>query len=112
MISPPGSPPEGWEPITEDGPNTSTLADDLQRALERIQLNGKRRGSKGIILEEGGVRVEVEDTELGESKGRNWDDDVEEDVDNEGTWKMPSQGLGGLGSAAKARIAPTARPPV
>lgn len=68
LISPPGSPPEGWEPITEDGPNTSTLAEDLQKALERIQLNGRRRGSKEVILEEGGVRVEVEDTEENELK--------------------------------------------
>ncbi|WVF67965.1 hypothetical protein IAT40_002727 [Kwoniella sp. CBS 6097] len=67
LISPPGSPPEGWEPIIEDAPNSCILAEDLQRALEALQLNGaggsRHRGGKEIILEEGGVRVEVEDTE-------------------------------------------------
>lgn len=97
LISPPGSPPEGWEPIVEDGPNTSTLADDLQRALEYLQLNGNgRRGSVGreVILEEGGVRVEVEDTDVsaslggeregdGEGGGGQGHEDMDLDVDGE-----------------------------
>lgn len=97
LISPPGSPPEGWEPITEEGPNTSTLADDLQKALERIQLNGRRRGSKEVILEEGGVRVEVEDTSTDERGDVGVEEMVQGDV-----WRMPQQG----------KILHTARPPV
>lgn len=38
LISPPGSPPEGWEPITEDPPNDRTLAADLVGALARLQV--------------------------------------------------------------------------
>ena len=67
-------------------------------------LNGLRRHEgKEIILDggEGGVRVEVEDTDLsmGEVSA-----DIEEYVADEGTWEVP----GGMGG----RIAPTARPPM
>lgn len=40
LISPPGSPPVGWEPIREDPPNTNTLADDLIRALGSLRDRG------------------------------------------------------------------------
>lgn len=40
LISPPGSPPVGWEPIKEDPPNTNTLADDLMRALGSLRDKG------------------------------------------------------------------------
>lgn len=36
LISPPGSPPIGWEPIKEDPPNRETLAGDLIDALRRL----------------------------------------------------------------------------
>ncbi|KAL7422949.1 hypothetical protein Q5752_002247 [Cryptotrichosporon argae] len=118
LISPPGSPPEGWEPVREDGPNTATLADDLRRALERLQLNGRRRANGGpeVILDEGGVRVEVEDTAADEAK------EVVEYVKDDGAWTTP--GLGGAialdGATAssgattpggRVRIVPTAMPP-
>lgn len=38
LISPPGSPPEGWQPIIEEPPNDRTLADDLVGALKRLQV--------------------------------------------------------------------------
>ncbi|SNX81748.1 uncharacterized protein MEPE_00453 [Melanopsichium pennsylvanicum] len=40
LISPPGSPPVGWEPIEEDPPNRDTLADDLMKALADLRDTG------------------------------------------------------------------------
>lgn len=45
LISPPGSPPIGWEPIREDPPNRETLAGDLMEALRKL----------GREMEEAGV---------------------------------------------------------
>lgn len=42
LISPPGSPPIGWEPREEDPPNASPLADDLIMALEILQQKRER----------------------------------------------------------------------
>jgi hypothetical protein len=39
LVSPPGSPPEGWEPIIEDAPNGETLAQDLIKALDALQVD-------------------------------------------------------------------------
>ncbi|RKP10193.1 Calcipressin-domain-containing protein [Thamnocephalis sphaerospora] len=38
LISPPGSPPVGWEAAQEDPPNTVTHAEDLFAALERVAM--------------------------------------------------------------------------
>lgn len=40
LISPPGSPPVGWEQVREDPPNLDTLANDLVRALESLSVGG------------------------------------------------------------------------
>lgn len=40
LISPPGSPPVGWEPIREDPPNRDTLAEDLMKALADLRDTG------------------------------------------------------------------------
>lgn len=53
LISPPGSPPEGWEQIQEDPPNEVALADDLISALRRLQEEQELRG--------GGVTRKTED---------------------------------------------------
>jgi hypothetical protein len=37
LISPPGSPPIGWEPAEEEPPNAAALAADLMAALTRLQ---------------------------------------------------------------------------
>ncbi|KAG9001593.1 carbohydrate-binding module 1 protein [Tulasnella sp. JGI-2019a] len=42
LVSPPGSPPVGWEPAVEEPPNTASLAADLLAALQRLQLNRAR----------------------------------------------------------------------
>ncbi|KAI0927853.1 hypothetical protein AcW1_005269 [Taiwanofungus camphoratus] len=72
LISPPGSPPVGWEPIREEPPNATPLADDLIAALRRLQLQSEQR-SKGpgleVLLEpqDGvGIGVYVEDCDGGE----------------------------------------------
>ncbi|GJJ11801.1 hypothetical protein Clacol_006039 [Clathrus columnatus] len=48
LISPPGSPPEGWEQIPEDPPNAVPLADDLIAALRRLQEEQLIRGD-GVL---------------------------------------------------------------
>ncbi|THV01384.1 Calcipressin [Dendrothele bispora CBS 962.96] len=66
LISPPGSPPVGWEPIREDPPNVTPLADDLMIALRQLSLREKR-SSVEVLLdpEEGsGVGVYVEDCDM------------------------------------------------
>ncbi|KAI0823881.1 Calcipressin [Trametes gibbosa] len=67
LISPPGSPPVGWEQIREDPPNSTPLAHDLIHALKRLELQAEqeRRGSSREVLvepEDGvGISVFVED---------------------------------------------------
>lgn len=100
LISPPGSPPVGWEPIREDPPNVAPLADDLIAALRKLQLREKRR-SREVLLEpeEGvGVGVYVEDC----------DADVEGDEAREEDWEY------GAPSPARLRWRPvaTAMPPI
>lgn len=74
LISPPGSPPVGWEPIQEDPPNSSPLADDLIAALKQLQLLDAR-GTRGpeVVLpadESHGIEVYVEDCDGGNDGGR------------------------------------------
>ena len=88
MISPPGSPIEGWVQIEEDPPNKVALHEDIQAALDRLakELDGTddegedTNGLKGnVILDTtslGGVQVIVHD----------WDemDDTTEDFGGRG----------------------------
>lgn len=53
LISPPGSPPVGWEPIKEEPPNATPLADDLIAALNKLELEQDLRGNKGERTENG-----------------------------------------------------------
>lgn len=70
LISPPGSPPVGWESMQEDPPNTTPLADDLMQALQRLhvqqQSTERRKSSLEVLIEpeESGVGVYVEDCDV------------------------------------------------
>jgi hypothetical protein len=63
LISPPGSPPIGWEPVKEDPPNSTPLAEDLISALRQLQLRSSRSGLEVLLEPEdaAGVGVYVED---------------------------------------------------
>ncbi|KAH7911898.1 Calcipressin [Hygrophoropsis aurantiaca] len=98
LISPPGSPPIGWEPVKEDPPNATPLADDLIAALRKLKLQ-ERRSSREVLLEpeDGvGVGVYVEDC------------DNIEDEKSEMDWEY------GAPSPARLRWKPiaTAMPPI
>ncbi|PCH38566.1 Calcipressin [Wolfiporia cocos MD-104 SS10] len=106
LISPPGSPPVGWEPVREDPPNATPLAEDLIAALRKLQVQEEAR-SRGpgveVLLEpEGdgvGISVYVEDCDGGED-GRAHEEEEE--------WVY------GETAPARARWkpAPTTRPPM
>ncbi|GAA97653.1 uncharacterized protein L969DRAFT_465287 [Mixia osmundae IAM 14324] len=53
LISPPGSPPVGWEQVREDQPNRETLAHDLMEALSHLSL--KQDGPAGVSAQSNGV---------------------------------------------------------
>lgn len=102
LISPPGSPPVGWEQVKEDPPNPTPLAGDLMTALKRLELHEKRMQESGpleVLLhpEESGVGVYVENCDM---------DSSDDELDDE-NWVY--------GETAPARsrwmIAPTAMPP-
>jgi len=63
LISPPGSPPVGWEPIKEDPPNATPLAEDLIQALRKLQTCSERPAFEQLLdpLDGSGVGVYVED---------------------------------------------------
>ncbi|KAF8602738.1 Calcipressin [Ceratobasidium sp. AG-I] len=118
LISPPGSPPVGWEPVVEDPPNRNTLAADLVEALRRLQLS--REGGVEVLVSEGegapAVHLEGEWTE---------DDDagragsgigmVKATVASMGTGSGVATPLGAGwldGERVSVQKIPTARPPV
>ncbi|KAK7037563.1 hypothetical protein VNI00_011055 [Paramarasmius palmivorus] len=105
LISPPGSPPVGWEPIREDPPNATPLADDLIATLKSLQLQQQATPGIEILLdpEEGsGVSVVLEDFDSNSGE--------EDAMDEDGDWvygvTMPSR------TKWKAMPIPTAMPPV
>lgn len=87
LISPPGSPPIGWEQIREEPPNATPLADDLIVALRKLKMQ-ERRSSREVLLEpeEGvGVGVYVEDCDFCDG------DDGAEEMDWEYGSPSPAQ---------------------
>ncbi|KAK7035888.1 Calcipressin [Favolaschia claudopus] len=101
LISPPGSPPIGWEPIREDPPNATPLAEDLVAALQKLQLREKHRSGIEVLIEpeegDAGVGICVQDC----------DADDEDSSDEEG-WVY------GESAPARAKWRPmaTALPPM
>lgn len=105
LISPPGSPPVGWEQAREEPPNDAPLAEDLIIALRRLQLSQEQDANPGLSVlvkpEEGsGVGVYVEDcsdeelaTESDSDQGEGW------------YYSQPS-------NARRTAPAPTKRPPM
>ncbi|EIM82402.1 Calcipressin, partial [Stereum hirsutum FP-91666 SS1] len=108
LISPPGSPPVGWEPIKEDPPNSAPLADDLIVALRNLQVaelshlhDDSLHGhvdNKGVEVllhpEDGaGIGVYVEDCDVDEQDEMVQENDwaYGEDNPNRMQWKpMPT----------------------
>jgi hypothetical protein len=92
LISPPGSPPVGWEQTVEEPPNSTPLAEDLIVALRRLQISqenmlhheGIVEGSSVSVLiephEGSGVGIYVEDCD-GNDVG-----DSDEESDNGEAW--------------------------
>lgn len=68
LISPPGSPPIGWEQIKEDPPNSTPLAEDLIQALRKLQMFDEKPAFEQLLdpLEGSGVGVYVEDCDAHE----------------------------------------------
>ena len=69
LISPPGSPPVGWEQVVEEPPNSTPLADDLIAALRKLQLvaGTATAGGREMLLDPkdgAGIGVFVEDCDV------------------------------------------------
>ncbi|THG97512.1 hypothetical protein EW026_g4508 [Hermanssonia centrifuga] len=102
LISPPGSPPVGWEPIKEDPPNSTPLADDLMAALRKLQVQQEGKNAIEVLIEPengSGISIYVEDCDDGADEAD--DDDVVE-------WPYGCP----LPSMAPLRPMPTALPPM
>lgn len=103
LISPPGSPPVGWEPIKEEPPNAAPLADDLIAALKKLQVKERRRSVEVLIEpEESGVGVYVQDCDCDEDEEERMEEDAEEE------WAYGETAP----SRMKWRPVPTSMPPV
>ncbi|KAI0046934.1 Calcipressin [Auriscalpium vulgare] len=103
LISPPGSPPVGWEPVKEDPPNATPLAEDLISALRKLELARRTPGGLEVLLdpEDGaGIGVYVEDCD---EPWANGEDDEEGQVD----WAY-----GADNPSRQWKPVPTALPPV
>lgn len=106
LISPPGSPPVGWEQIREDPPNATPLAHDLMTALQKLQLQQgpHHYNASGIevLIEpdeaEAGIGIYVEDCDRERSQ--------EEVLDSDWVYGESSPGI------PRWRPVPTSLPPM
>jgi Calcipressin len=66
LISPPGSPKEGWVQVEEDPPNPVTLHEDIQAALDRLAQDlGQHDDDERNEIDEGQGNVILDTTSLG-----------------------------------------------
>ncbi|KAH9977039.1 calcineurin-binding protein [Lactifluus volemus] len=105
LISPPGSPPVGWEQVVEEPPNAAPLAEDLITALRKLQLvaGAASGGGREMILdpEDGvGIGVYVEDCDM------LYDEVVDDDGERDWVYGEDNP------SRVAYRPAPTALPPL
>jgi calcipressin-2 len=100
LISPPGSPPEGWEQVREDPPNTIPLAEDLIMALKKLQVHNNSGFEVVMEPEEAGIGVYVEDCDWCPDQPR-WVEEEEEEEEEKADWPY-----------GKWKPAPTAFPPI
>jgi len=115
LISPPGSPPIGWEQVREDPPNATPLAEDLIQALRRLEIDAQFRrtkveGQRGVELllapedSTDGISVYVEDCDIAE-------DEDEITIDIEETGEGWAYGEYSQYRMPAAKFVPTALPP-
>lgn len=115
LISPPGSPPIGWEQVPEDPPNATPLAEDLIHALRKLEVDAQFRktkveGQKGVELllapedSMDGISVYVEDCDLVE-------DEEEITIDVEETGEGWAYGEWSRYRMPAPKFVPTALPP-
>jgi calcipressin-2 len=104
LISPPGSPPVGWEQVKEDPPNSTPLAADLITALKKLQVHHNSGLEVVMEPEEAGVGVYVEDCDWCPDQPRWVGEDEEEEEKAE--WSY------GASPMIKWKPAPTALPPL
>lgn len=87
LISPPGSPPVGWEPIREEPPNSTPLAADLVSALERLQINHAVRFADGFA--DGQTRAQLINADEVNGGVGVWVEDVEESAKRDEIMRSP-----------------------
>jgi len=119
LISPPGSPPIGWEQVREDPPNATPLAEDLIHALRKLEIDAQFRktkveGQRGVELllapedSTDGISVYVEDCDIAEEED---EDEDEITIDVEETGEGWAYGEHSRYRMPAPKFIPTALPP-
>lgn len=112
LISPPGSPPVGWEPREEDGPNKETLAQDLIDALQKLveEPHTDAAAQADAAPSTGTVVVVEPGTDTARHPGL-----VVHHAEDTGLLPIPTQPISSVKAGVDSlhgRPAPTARPPM
>jgi hypothetical protein len=111
LISPPGSPQEGWVQIEEDRPNSVTLHEDIQAALDRLADDLLQQENEAEEEEEGSIKGKVilDTTRLGgvQVVVHNWD----EEENSDGEFGYGGRGINGVKATVES-LGKTPRPPI